>query len=65
MELDRGGISSKRWYDVSDCDIDHGVARTVAGLTAPHYQATVRTGMGGGRSSMTREEHSSTLMRDD
>jgi hypothetical protein len=47
MELDRGGISSERWTDVSDRDIDHGVARTVAGLTAPHYQATVRTGMGG------------------
>ena len=47
MELDRGGISSKRWYDVSDCDIDHVAPRTVAGLTEPHYQATVRTGVGG------------------
>ena len=47
MELDRGGISSERWTDVSDRDIDHGVARTVAGLTAPHYQATVRAGTGG------------------
>jgi hypothetical protein len=47
MELDRGGISSKRWTDVSDCDINHGAPRTVASLTAPRYQAKVRTGMSG------------------
>ena len=48
MEISGGGISSERWTDVSDCDIDHGAPRTVAGLTAPRYQATERTGSGGG-----------------
>jgi hypothetical protein len=41
MELDRGGgINSKRWTDVTDCDLNHYAPRTVVGLTAPWYQAT-------------------------
>jgi hypothetical protein len=32
MELDRGGIRSKRWTDVSDCDLDHGAPTNGRGL---------------------------------
>ncbi len=42
MELDRGGrgIRSKRWTDVSDCDLDHGAPMNGRGLNCAAVKVT-------------------------